>query len=98
MPKGQKQAWKNFWQKHKNQRNKDKVKGTQQKAAKMMMRSPFQCSICLNPRWNRKRCYLCQEQESVVQADWLLAQQIIADTKERRNNTLTQMVSQDQSQ
>ena len=99
MPKGQERAWKDFWKMEKNKRNKQKLKGTKEKLKKKFERSPFQCSICHNPRGGRKSCYLCNEEESVVEQDWIMSHKEIAKAQKERarkrkyqRNTLTQMM------
>ena len=99
MPKGQERAWKDFWKSERQKREKKKIKGTTKKLQKKFKRSPFQCSICLNPRGGRMHCYLCDEEESVVQQDWILMNHLKAEadkqnkrTRKTQSTTLTQML------
>ena len=97
MPKGQVHQWKAFWKQQKDKRKKSELKQQKRQKVKLRVRSPFQCSICRNPRYGRKRCYLCNELDAVVELDWILAQKQMNDAKkcqkveEGQNNTLTQM-------
>ena len=100
MPKGQIQQWENFWKKQKDKRKKNEWKQRNQQNTILTKRSPFQCSICHNPRFGFKKCYLCNEVDAVVELDWILAQEEMQRTKQMAEqatkgqiNTLTQMIS-----
>ena len=98
MVKGQKQKWKDFFKHQKIQQKKKSMKARKKQLIVKRDRAPTQCSICRNPRRGRKKCYLCNESEAVVELDWILAEKEAKQQKEsdsgkggRNQNTLTQM-------
>lgn len=97
MVKGQEQKWKDFFKDQKAKQKKKEMKAESKKLVVKRSRAPTQCSICHNPRQGSKRCYLCDELDSVVELDWILAhkeaemQKKVLSGRGGKQNTLTQM-------